>query len=112
MRHWKLVVVVVSAQDVKVLLDALNHQGFAATLIQSQGGFLREGNATVFIGVEDARLAELRSLLWKTCRTRTTVPMQAPRELGLEEEPSDYLAEIEIGGAVVFVLPVERYLRL
>ena len=49
----KMVVAVVQAEDAGGLLAQLSNRGFRATRIKTVGGFLREANATVFIGVED-----------------------------------------------------------
>ena len=49
----KLVVAVVQSEDANGLLSQLSNRGFRATRIKTVGGFLREANATVFIGVEE-----------------------------------------------------------
>ncbi|MDP9350550.1 MAG: cyclic-di-AMP receptor [Chloroflexota bacterium] len=108
----KLVIAVISSKDTEALLDALNREEIGATLVQSKGGFLREGNATVFIGVDEDRLNRLFSLLSQTCRTRTR--LMSPSIPAIES--GEYLptgpVEVEVGGATVFVLPVERYERI
>lgn len=108
----KLVITVISSRDTNALLDALNREEFGATLIHSHGGFLREGNATLFIGVEDERLQRLFNILSRTCKTRTRVisPSIPAIESG-EYLPSGPI-EVDTGGATIFVLPVERYERI
>ncbi len=101
-----------TGRDTEALLDALNREEIGATLVQSKGGFLREGNATVFIGVDEDRLNRLFSLLSQTCRTRTR--LMSPSIPAIES--GEYLptgpVEVEVGGATLFVLPVERYERI
>lgn len=108
----KLVIAVISSKDTDALLDALNREEIGATLIQSKGGFLREGNATVFIGVEEDRMNRLLHAISQNCRTRTR--LMSPSIPAIES--GEYLptgpVEVEVGGATVFVLPVERYERL
>ena len=108
----KLVIAVISSRDTNALLDALNREEIGATLIQSKGGFLREGNATVFVGVEEDRLNRLFTILSQTCRTRTR--LMSPSIPAIES--GEYLptgpVEVDVGGATVFVLPVERYERI
>lgn len=108
----KLVIAVISSKDTDALLDALNREEIGATLIQSKGGFLREGNATVFIGVEEDRMNRLLHVISQNCRTRTR--LMSPSIPAIES--GEYLptgpVEVEVGGATVFVLPVERYERL
>ena len=48
----KLVVAVVQSEDASGLLTQLSNRGFRATRIKTAGGFLREANATIFVGVE------------------------------------------------------------
>ncbi len=108
----KLVIAVISSRDTTTLLDALNREEFGATLIQSHGGFLREGNATIFIGVEDERVERLIGILSETCKTRTR--LMSPSIPAIES--GEYLPsgpiEVDVGGATIFVLPVERYERI
>jgi uncharacterized protein YaaQ len=105
----KLVVVIASDSDADRLMHRLVEQGYPATKIGSTGGFLRRGNATILSGVEadeiDAVLAAVRT----ECRARVEhVPMQALPLFGqgaVLTEP----VEVRVGGAIVFVLPVERF---
>ena len=49
----KLLISVVNSDDAHPLIDALMREGYRATMISTTGGFLREGNATLLIGVAD-----------------------------------------------------------
>ena len=75
------------------------------------GTFLRKGNATVVVGVEKARLHRALLIIRDNCETRTEffVPT-APGEVG-EPYPLDPI-QVQVGGATVFVLDVERFERL
>ena len=66
----KLVIAVVQGQDADTLLQALREANFRLTIVDSVGGFLRERNATILIGVEEARLDELWRVIRATCQTR------------------------------------------
>lgn len=107
-----LVMAVIQDTDVPRLTRALSAAGFHATRLASTGGFLREGNTTLMMGVTRARLAELKALISSSCRTRTrlmssAVPLAEQGE-GLLTEP----LEVEVGGAVLFVLVVEEFSKL
>ena len=54
----KLVITIVQAYDTDKLLRAIVEKGLRATKISSVGGFLRMGNATILMGVEDGRVRE------------------------------------------------------
>ncbi len=108
----KLIVAVVQARDADELLQALTARGFRATRINSSGGFLRESNVTVLIGVQEAYTAEVLRIIKQSCHARTRfvnplMPIVEPGEF--------YVAspiEVEVGGATVFVLNVDRYERI
>ena len=108
----KLVIAVVQARDADRLLDALQHEGFRATRISSTGGFLREQNVTLLMGVEADRIGEVLRLIKAHCYTRTQYvnPLFPIVESGEFFVPQPI--EVEVGGANVFVVPIERFERL
>ena len=105
----KLVIAVVHSQDSRPLVDSLMRQGHRATVISTTGGFLREGNATILIGTQDETLEEVLSNIRHNCRTRTKYvnplpPVMEPGEMYLPNP-----VEVEVGGAIVFLLDVARF---
>ena len=55
----KLIVAIVQDQDAGPVIDALVSQEFRATRINTSGGFLKRGNATVLIGVDEERVQDV-----------------------------------------------------
>ena len=107
----KLVVAIVLDYDASQLLDAITQAGFRATRIGSTGGFLRVGNTTLLIGVEDYQVGRVLRLIETNCRERTEVVQ--PEIIGdIHEWYPPELVEVTVGGATVFVLDVERFERL
>jgi uncharacterized protein YaaQ len=107
----KLVMSIVHNDDARNLVDNLLQKGYRATIISTTGGFLREGNATVFVGVEDNLLDDVLDTIKQNCRTRTQhinplPPIMEPGEMFV---PSPI--EVEMGGATVFVLDVAQFYR-
>ncbi|MFQ5879546.1 MAG: cyclic-di-AMP receptor [Dehalococcoidia bacterium] len=104
----KLVVVITAEADADRLIHRLVQQGYPATKIASTGGFLRRGNATVLSGVEASEIESVLALVRAECRAHTEyIPVQAlpfPESISAREP-----AEVRVGGAIVFVLPVERF---
>ena len=49
----KLIVAVVHNEDAGALVDALLDREYRATRLHSSGGFLKQSNATIIVGVED-----------------------------------------------------------
>ena len=107
----QLIVAIVQDEDAGPVIEALNNAGFRATRINTVGGFLRKGNSTILIGVEQEQLHRALLIVRDNCETRTEyfVPT-APGEVG-EPYPLDPI-QVQVGGATVFVLDVERYERL
>ena len=62
----KLVLAIVQKSQTDSVLDALTDGGFRATRLASTGGFRREGNTTLIIGVRDEQVDPLMRLLQKT----------------------------------------------
>jgi uncharacterized protein YaaQ len=108
----KLVVAIVHSEDAGALVDALLEREFRATRLHSSGGFLKQTNATIMLGVEDGQVDQVIGIVGEQChaRTQTVNPMPPIMEPGEFYLP--YPVEVEMGGAVVFVLPVERFERL
>jgi uncharacterized protein YaaQ len=108
----KLVVAIVHSEDAGALVDALLDREYRATRLHSSGGFLKQSNATVILGVEEDRIDDVLSIVRDTCnaRTQTVNPMPPIMEPGEFFMP--YPLEVEVGGATVFVLPVDRFERL
>jgi len=77
----KLVVAIVHHEDAGALVDALLDREFRATRLASSGGFLKQSNATVILGVEDDQVDEVLDIVRDACHSRTQVvnPMPPPR---------------------------------
>lgn len=52
----KLIIAIVRDRDADPVSRALTSKDFRVTLIASTGGFLRRGNSSLFIGVEDEKV--------------------------------------------------------
>ncbi len=106
----KLLIAVVSNDDVRSLLNGLVEAGYRATKLSSTGGFLRKGNTTLLLGAEDRDIDELLRIVRTTCRRRMVpYPFNVGEHPGLV--PQDAV-EVEVGGATVFLIPVEKFIRL
>jgi uncharacterized protein YaaQ len=108
----KLVVAIVHNEDAGALVDALLEREYRATRLHSSGGFLKQSNATIVLGVEDAQVEEVVGLVRETCTSRTQIVNPMPPIMEPGEFFMPYPLEFEVGGATVFVVPVDRYERL
>jgi uncharacterized protein YaaQ len=107
----RLVVAFIQDYDSDRLLQSVTQSGLSATKISSLGGFLRTRNSTILIGLEDDQVSLCLRLLEQSCRSRV--------EVQLDPTVSDYadwyaagIHEVTIGGAVVFVLKVQDFVRI
>lgn len=105
----KLVVAVIQDKDAHKLLSGLTQAGFRATKLSSTGGFLREGNTTLLVGVEDIQVDRVVSIIKSTCRAREQLVTPLSPMGGPADSYIPYPVEILVGGATIFVLDVERF---
>ena len=108
----KLIIAVVQDEDIETLTTELVDQGIRFTKVSTSGSFLRMGNTSLLIGIEDAKVPEVMSILKRTCKRRTqiAVPYSPALEPGLLYMPENF--EVEVGGAIVFVANVSRFERI
>ena len=104
----KLVVAVIQDQDSNRLASALTKNNFRATKLASTGGFLRSGNTTFLVGVEDQRIPQLLDIIRDNCRAREQMVTPVSPLGGNADSYIPYPVEVEVGGATVFVLPIEQ----
>lgn len=107
----KLVIAVVQDKDSSRLVENLIKAGQSATKLASTGGFLREGNSTVLSGVDDADIEKVLDIIKKTCRAREQL-VTPVTPVGPGESYVPYPVGVVVGGATVFILPVERFLKI
>lgn len=100
---------VIQDKDSNRLSQALIKANLRATKLASTGGFLKEGNTTFLIGVEDDEIDELLEIIKENCKSREQLVAPMSPLGGSADAYSPYPVEIEVGGATVFVLPVEAF---
>jgi uncharacterized protein YaaQ len=106
----KLVLSIVHSDDADVLTRSLSEKGHRCTKISTTGGFLREGNATILIGTSAEQVDEVLDIIRENCQARTQWLSPPP----LAEAGEFYVPqplEVQIGGATVFVIDVERNVK-
>ena len=103
----KLVLAIMGKNDSQVVRDALTEEGFQVTEMASTGGFLKAGNTTLIIGVEDNKTNKVIDIISKYSSKR--------KQLAIDTSPmifgsiSNTPTEITTGGAIIFVLDVDRF---
>ena len=106
---YQLVVIIVSDDDADRLITKLVERSFPATKVSSTGGFLRRGSATILSGIEAVEVEEVIAIIRRECAARTEVIPVPPLPPDSTLLPAPLPVEVRVGGAIVFVLPVERF---
>ncbi|KRM58421.1 cyclic-di-AMP receptor [Secundilactobacillus malefermentans] len=105
----KLIIAIVQDKDANRLSNQFIDDDVRATRLSSTGGFLKSGNTTFMIGIEDERVEEVLSVIQEASHTRQqfmTPPVNLDAQL---DSTSSYPVEVQVGGATVFVVPVEQF---
>ena len=108
----KLLITIVHERDYGKVSEALLAAGFKFTKVSSTGGLLRDGNVTLFIGVDEEEVETLLGLVQDSCKAREQYVNLPPPELMPAGTFIPNPVKVSIGGAVVFVIDVERFERL
>ena len=109
----KLLIAIVQDEDASRLIGRLMDAGFGATKLATTGGFLRAGNTTLLVGVEDDKYDEAMSVIEKVCKSRKQLAASPSPVSGVTS--GSYIPnpiEVTVGGATVFVLSVDKFVKL
>lgn len=107
----KLIIAIVQDQDSGSLIEDLTDKEFRVTKLASTGGFLKAGNTTLLIGVEDEYVLDVVTIIEQNCKTR-----EITTSLLTVTMPGDtyipYPLEVKVGGATLFILNVNQHIRI
>lgn len=105
----KMVVAVVQDKDAMRLSNALVQEGIRATKLASTGGFLKSGNTTFLIGVDDEKVEDVMRIIRSNCRVRDQLVTPVSPMGGTTDSYIPFPVEVQVGGAAVFIIPVDRF---
>ncbi|NLM19921.1 MAG: hypothetical protein GX217_07890 [Clostridiaceae bacterium] len=108
----KLILAIVNDEDTSRLVTELNKAHFRVTKLSSTGGFLRSGNTTLLIGVDEPELNMALDIVRKNSSSRKATINTAMPPTGMGNSYLPYPVEVTIGGATVFVIDVDHYERM
>lgn len=108
----KLMFAVVQTKDVEGCADALTAAGFVCTRFATQGGFLDNSNCTLMLGVDDSQVDEVIDILRQRGRRRVELLEAALPLAGALTPMLAPAVDVEVGGATVFVVPLDRLEKL
>ncbi len=111
----KMIFAIVRKEDEGFVIERLNKEKISVTKLSSTGGFLRKGNATLMIGTEDDKVDFVINVIKEECSRRQEVMINPSYSSGSKGPVLGYAAppvSVEVGGATVFVVNVEQFLKL
>ncbi len=108
----KLILAIVPDIDCPNLMEALNHEGYYVTKLASTGGFLRSGNTTLMIGVSSEQVQTVVDVIRSKCEGRKKVMVNSSPVFMDAKGSAPFPVEVDVGGATLFVLDVDRFEKI
>lgn len=110
----KLVLAIVQDDDAIDLIEELTDKDYRVTKLATTGGFLKSGNTTLMIGVEEKEVKNLINVIEDVCKRRKEMlPTSTPNTIGANSGMYvPYPIEVEVGGATIFVLDVDQFYKV
>ena len=108
----KLIIAIVQDEDASRLVSNLMNEGYGVTKLATTGGFLRAGNTTLLVGVDDDRFQAAMDVIEKVCKSRKQIAPSPASMVGMPGSYTPYPIEVVVGGATIFVLTVDQFIKL
>lgn len=108
----KLIIAIVQDEDASHLISSLMNEGFSVTKLATTGGFLKSGNTTILAGVEDSQYDACLKIIEKVCKSRKQIATSPVTMGGATGMYAPYPIEVTVGGATVFVLNIENFIKI
>ena len=110
----KMIIAIVQDEDASRLVSQLMKNGYGVTKLATTGGFLRAGNTTLLMGVDDTKLSSAMDIIEHVCKARKQVASAPTTMSGVSGmyAAASYPVEVTVGGATVFVLSVEQFVKM
>lgn len=109
----KLIIAIVQDEDSSRLLSKLMQAGFSVTKLATTGGFLKAGNTTLLLGVEEEKIQEAIHTIESVCKSRKQMTSAPAVMTGMAHgEYTTYPVEVTVGGATLFILSIDQFLKV
>lgn len=109
----KLVIAIVEDEDSIDLIDVLTEGEYRVTKLATTGGFLKSGNTTLMVGVEEEKVKGVIDIIKDVCKKRKEI-LAAPTTLNGGEGAyiQQYPIHVSVGGATVFVIDIDQFIKI
>lgn len=108
----KLIIAIVQDDDANDLIEMLTEARYRVTKLATTGGFLKSGNTTLIIGVEEEKVENVLSLIEEECKTRKQIITSPSPIAGSTGVYVPYPVEVEVGGSTIFVVDVDKFVKI
>lgn len=107
----KLIIAIVQDEESPILIEELTKNNFRVTKLASTGGFLKSGNTTLLMGVEEERVEAILDIIRDVCKVRdittniSSLPMTGDTFIPMP-------MAVRVGGATVFMVEVDQFIQI
>ena len=109
----KMLLAIVHNEDAPLLINELNEKKYFVTRLSTTGGFLKKGNTTLMIGAEDDKVQEVIDIIKQECGQHQKLTVNMPYISGTTMvNYATMPMNVEVGGATIFVIDVDRYEKI
>ena len=109
----KMIYAIVRNDNEDDVVTQLTQHHYSVTRLSTTGGFLRKGNTTLMIGADDEKVDEVISLIKQECGQHQKLTVNMPYISGTTMvNYATMPMHVEVGGATLFVVNVERYEKI
>lgn len=93
----KLAIAIIQDEFSTKVMKSLLAEKIRTTKLSSTGGFLKSGNTTLLIGIEDDKVDYVVELIKNNCKSKKI---------------KDGENEITVGGANIFIMNIDQYQKI
>lgn len=106
----KLIYAIIRNDNEDDVSSALMKEHFQVTRLATTGGFLRKGNTTLMIAAPDEEVDRCIDTIKQQCGKRQKITVNMPYVSGTSMMNYTTMPmSVEIGGATIMVVPLERF---
>jgi uncharacterized protein YaaQ len=113
--RMKMILAILKNDDEQATIAELNKKHYFVTKLSTTGGFLKQGNTSLLIGVDDNKVDEVCEILKKMAGVRNEVQClssYAGTDSMYPGVSTPYPIDVQEGGVTIFVLPVEQCYKI
>lgn len=93
----KLIIAIIQDEYINKVVKALMTERIRTTKLSSTGGFLKSGNTTLLIGVEDSKVDGVVELIKGQCQSKKVKEGEK---------------EVTVGGANLFIVDIDKHVKI